>query len=226
MKQHPIQFLIILTLSLILQNGCAVAQSTASASPPSSPAAKRTALDQFGLSTGAFSNGPKTSTADSEPPTKVEYVDQQIFETLNVVIEKSEFLEGELLRVLSDNVDISPTSGFRKYFKHNIGGLLNVSEVQRSGVYGGKGIKSGNITKLMIQNEKTIDEILTVLDTGPEEYARFGKELDGVSEKYGVALLKSPSAGTRLNKPALLTAMMRRINSNYSLVKKQMAPAQ
>lgn len=181
-------------------------------------------FDQFGLSTGVFANtGPAASTAASEPIAKVEYVDESTFETLSVLIEKSEFMEAELLRVLSDNVDISPSSRFSKYFEHHIVGIRHVSEVQRTGRFGGAGIKSGELTKRLQQIEKTAVEIVAVLDAGPEEFARFSEELNGVSEKYGVPLLESPSAGTRLDKPALLKAMMARMNSNYARVKKQMA---
>ncbi|MGB7207653.1 MAG: hypothetical protein WBD27_03235 [Pyrinomonadaceae bacterium] len=211
-----------LPLAVIVLSGTSIAQSTTTAPSPT-PATKRPMLDQFGLSTGVFANGSTASTANAKPVTKVEYVDQHIFETLIVLIEKSEFMEAELLRVLSDNVDITPSSRFRKYFEHHIGGLMNGSEVQRTGIFGGEGIKSGEITKLLQQNEKTIEEIFAVLDVGPAEYARFSKELNDVSEKYGVPLLESPSAGTRLDKPALLKAMMARMNSNYARFKKQMA---
>jgi hypothetical protein len=218
-----IRLFIILTLAAVT-SGTSIAQSTTSASPSPTPAVRRPALDQFGLSTGVFANtGSTASTATAEPVTKVEYVDQHIFETLIVLIEKSEFMEAELLRVLSDNVDISPSSRFRKYFEHHIGGLINVSEVQRTGMFGGEGIKNGDLTKLLQKNEETIDEIIAVLNTGPEEYAQYSKELNGVSEKYGVLLLETPSAGTRLDKPALLKAMMARLNANYARVKRQMA---
>ncbi len=132
-------------------------------------------------------------------------------------------MEAELLRELSDNVDITPSSPFRKYFEHHIEGIMHVSEVQRTGKFGGAGIKSGDLTKLLQQNERAVVEILAVLDAGPEEYVRFSKELNGVSEKYGVPLKESPAAGTRLDKPALLKAMMARMNSNYARIKKQMA---
>lgn len=210
----------------IMLSSTSIAQSTTSASPSPTPkpATRRPMLDQFGLSGGVFANtGSTASTATAEPVTKVEYVAESTFETLSVLIEKSEFMEAELLRVLSGNVDISPSSRFRKYFEHHIEGIMNVSEVQRTGRFGGAGIKSGELTKLLQQNEKTALEILAVLDAGPEEYARFSNELNGVSEKYGVPLLESPSAGTRLDKPALLKAMMARMNSNYARVKKQMA---
>lgn len=218
-----IRLFIFLTFILILQNGCTVAQSTTSAFPSPTPSSQRPTLDQFGLSNGVFANTKSTASTADTKPTKVEYIDQNTYETLIVLIEKSEFLEAELSRVLSDNVDISPSSRFRKYFEHNIGGLINVSEVQRTGMFGGEGIKNGELTKLLQKNEETIDEIITVLNTGPEEYAQYSKELNGVSEKYGVPLLEIPSAGTRLDKPALLKAMMARLNANYARVKKQMA---
>lgn len=214
----------ILTLAIILGSGCAIAQSTTTVSPSPTPTTKRATLDQFGLSNGVFANKESTvSPANAEPVTKVEYVDQNTFDNLLVLIEKSEFMEAELLRVLSNNVDISPSSRFRKYFEHHIEGIMYVSEVHRTGGFGGKGIKNGDLTKLLQQNERTVFELLHILDAGPAEYAQFSKELNGVSEKYGVPLLESPSAGTRLDKPALLKAMMARMNSNFARVKKQMA---
>ena len=213
-------------LAIMVLSITSIAQSTASTSPSPTPkpATRRPMLDQFGLSTGVLANtGSAALTATAEPIAKVEYVDESTFETLSVLIEKSEFMETELLRVLSDNVDISPSSRFRKYFEHHIEGIMNVSEVQRTGSFGGAGIKSGDLTKLLQQNERTALEILAVLDAGSAEYARFNRELNGVSEKYAVQLLESPSAGTRLDKPTLLKAMMARMNSNYARVKKQMA---
>lgn len=223
-KQH-LAVCVLCAFVIILQSGCAVAQSTTTASPPPTSAAQRPTLDQFGLSNGAFANRSPASTANTEPvakTTKVEYVDPDIFETVNVFIEKSEFMESELLRVLSDNVDISPSSPFRKYFKHHIEGIMYVSEMQRTGRFGGAGIKNGEVTKLLEQNERTVLEILCVLDAGADEYAQFGKELNGVSEKYGVPLLETTTNGTRLDKPALLKEMMARMNRKYALVKKMM----
>lgn len=215
-----IRLFIVFTHAIILLSSGAIAQPTASPTP----ATVRPMLDQFGLSTGVFANtGSTASTATAEPLTKVEYVDESIFGSLNVLIEKSEFMEAELLRVLQDNVDISPTSRFRKYFEHQIVGILNVSAIQRTGSFGGAGMRGGELTKLLQQNERTAVEILAVLDAGPAEYARFSKDLGGVSKKYAVSLLERPSAGTTLDKPALLKAMMARMNSNYARVKKQMA---
>ena len=211
---------IIFTLAIILQSGYTIAQSTTSASPPSTPkpVTQRPMLDQFGLSTGVFANtGSTASTATAEPITKVEYVDESTFDTLRQMIESSEFMESELLGVLRDNVDISPSSRFRKYFEHHIEGIMNVSEVQRTGSFGGAGIKSGDLTQLLKQNERSALEILAVLDVGPTEYARFGKDLNGVSEKYGVPMLETASAGTRLDKPTLLKAMMARMNGIYEI---------
>ena len=213
-------------LAIMVLSITSIAQSTTSASPSPTPkpASRRPMFDQFGLSTGVFANtGPAASTAASEPIAKVEYVDESTFETLSVLIEKSEFMEAELLRVLSDNVDISPSSRFSKYFEHQIEGILHVSVLQRTGQFGGAGIKSGDLTNLLEQNERTAVEILAVLDTRPADYARFGKQIKDVSEKYGVPLLESPSAGLRLDTPTLLKAMMARMNGNYARVKKQMA---
>lgn len=215
-----------LPLAMMVLSSAMLAQSVPSASPSPTPkpATRRPMLDQFGLSKGVFANtGSTAPTGTAEPLTKVEYVDESIFEILVVLKEKSEFMEAELLRILSDKVDISPSSRFRKYFEHHIEGSMHVSEAERTGGFGGAGIKSVELTKLLQLNERTGLEILAVLGAGPEEYARFSNELNGVTTKYGVPLLESPSAGTRLDKPALLKAMMARINSNYVRVKNLMA---
>lgn len=212
-----------LSLAIMMLSSTLIAQSTTSASPSPTPAARRPMLDQFGVSTGVFANtGSTASNVNSQSVTKVEYVDQHTFETLSVLIEKSEFMQAELLRVLSNNVDISPSSGFRKYFEHHIVGIVDVADVQRTGRFGGEGIKSGEITKLLEQNETTVVEIMAVLDAGPEEYARFSNQLNDLARRYGVPLLETSSTGTRLDKPALLKAIMARINNNYARVKKIM----
>ncbi len=213
-----------LPLAIMVLSSTLIAQSTTSTSPSPTPkpAARRPMLDQFGVSNGVFANTGLTSTVNSQSVTKVEYVDQHIFETLSVLIEKSEFMEAELLRVLRSNVDIAPSSGFRKYFEHHIVGIVDVADVQRTGRFGGEGIKSGEITKLLQQNETTVVEIMAVLDAGSEEYARFSNQLNDLAKRYGVPLLETSSTGTRLDKPALLKAIMARINNNYARVKKIM----
>lgn len=209
--------LIVFTFAIILQSATAIAQS-----PTPTPATRRPTLDQFGLSNGVFASNGSTSSPADGTTLKTQYVDQGTYDILIAVVEKSEFLGAELSRVLNDKVDISPTSKFRKYFEHNLEGLFNVSAVQRSGQFGGAGIKSDELSNLLQQNEKTIFEILAVLNTDAEEYARYSKEIRSASEKYGVPLLKTPVDGMLLDKPALLKAMMARMNSNYARVKKSM----
>jgi hypothetical protein len=212
-----------LPLAIMVLSSTSIAQSTTTASPSPTPVTKRPMLDQFGLSNGVFANKESTaSTANAEPVTKVEYVDQSTFDNIRQMIEISEFMEVEMLYLLRNNVDISPASGFAKEFQSIIV-ILNVSEADCSGRFGLEGIKSGELTKLLQQNERIASEFVTVLNTGPAEYTRFTKKLNGVSERYGVPLLENPSAGMRLDKPALLKAMMALINANYALVKKQMA---
>lgn len=217
-----IRVFIILTLAAVT-SGTVVAQSATSTSPTPKPAEQRPTLDQFGLSTGVFANSGKTvSTGNEQPVAKVEYVDQSTFDNISQMIEISEFMEVEMLYLLRNNVDTSPASGFAKEFQSMIV-ILNVSEADCNGRFGLEGIKSGELTKLLQENERIASEFVTVLNTGPAEYTRFTKKLNSVSEGYGVLLLENPSAGTRLDKPALLKAMMAKINANYARVKKQMA---
>ena len=215
----------LLPLAIMVLSSTSIAQSTTPASPTPTPkpATRRPTLDQFGLSTGVFANSGKTvSTENEQPVAKVEYVDQGTFHTIRQMIESSKFMEVELLYLLSNNVNISPGSGFAKEFQGNIVNNTTVGEAC-DGSFSGASIKGGELAKLLQQNEKIASEIVAVLDAGPAEYAQFSKELNSVSEKYGVALLASPSVGTRLDKPALLKTMMARMNSNYARVKKQMA---
>jgi hypothetical protein len=215
-----------LPLAIMVLSSPSIAQSTTSASPSPTPkpATRRPTLDQFGLSNGVFANKESTaSTANAEPPvSKVEYVDQGTFDTIRQMIETSEFMEVELLYLLSNSANISPGSAFAKEFQRSIVINTTVGEAC-DGSFSGESIKSGELTKLLQQNEKIASEIVAVLDAGSEEYARFSKELNGVAEKFGVPLLENSSAGTRLNRPALLKAMMAKINANYARVKKQMA---
>jgi hypothetical protein len=181
-------------------------------------------LDQFDV--GVFANIGSTSSAPpaaTVAPVKSEYVDRATFEILTALAEKAAFLEAELSRVLGERVDIAPASRFRKYFEHQVTGVLNVSSVQRTGSFGGAGIKGPELTRLLVENERIAVEILAVLDAGPAEYAQFSKELNEVSAKYGLPLIESSATATRLDKPALLKAMMVRMNSNYAMVKRQMA---
>ena len=217
---------IIFAFVTIALSGTAIAQTAAetlpSPTPAPTPVKRRPMLDQFG--TGAFANiGATSPTSSAEPITKLEYIDQDTFEILVALTEKAEFLETELRRALGENVDISPSSRFRKYFDHHIEGILNVSAMQRTGSLGGAGIKSGELTKLLLQNEKSCIEILAVLDAGAAEYARFSKELNGVSVKYGIPLLENASSETRLDKPMLLKKIMAQMNTNFARVKRQMA---
>jgi hypothetical protein len=211
----------IFSFAIALLGGYTVAQSPSSS--PSPMPAQRPTLDQFGLSNGVFAKGEPTAPTDGKTANTVEYVDQSTFDILNQLAEKSKFLALELTRALKENVDVSPPSRFRKIFAHHVEGIMHVSEAQRSGRFGGKGIKSGELSKLLVQNERTVFEILHVLDAGAAEYEQFSEELNGVSERYGVRLLDIPLAGTRLDKPVLLSAMMARLNGTFANIKRKMA---
>ncbi len=219
---------IIITLATLALSTSGIAQPAGSTSPTPTPTPvkRRPMLDQFSIGVFASPGQSTPSTAVAEPVGAVEYVDQNTFEVLTTLTEKAAFLETELSRVVADGVDISPSSRFRKYFEHNIEGIRNVSAAQRTGAFGGAGIKGEKLTKLLLDNERAAIEILAVLDAGAAEYARFSTELNTVSKKYDLPLLDSPSAGTRLDKPALLKAIMARMNSNYARLKRQMSVRQ
>jgi len=204
----------------------AMAQTTPSPSPTPKPQPRRPGLDQFGLSSGVFSRssaGLNGSGTEAEPVTK-EVVDADTFDTMMVVIEKSEFMEAELRRVLiaEPGVDMSAGSQFTKYFVHQVVGLMHVSSVQRDGRFGAPGIRSGQISRLLEGNEGVAHDISAVLSTNSLQYARYPARFDAISEKYGVPLLVSPVHGTLLDRPALLRVMMARMNANFARLKRIM----
>jgi hypothetical protein len=220
---------IILVLAVASTTVSAIAQSAATPTPSPTPKqpARRPSLDQFGLSSGVFASSSSSGTdakgnASSASLTK-EYVDADTFEMINVVIDKSAFMEAELNRVLAvePGIDLSPGAPFTKYFLHHMVGLSNVSAVQREGTYGGQGIKSGRLTNLLKQNEGIVSEMAELMSVGAKE-SPDTKQL-AANEKSSVPLRPSTSDGILVDKAALLKAMMSRINSNYALVKQIMA---
>lgn len=221
---------IIAGLLTIMLGSMAFGQASPTPMPLPTPAKRRPMLDQFDV--GVFANsrppGPATQSAVSAPPSpapKSELVDQATYDMVTALIEKSAFLGTELERVLRSGEDIAPSSRFRKYFEHQIEGLLSVSSIQRTGAFGSEGISSPGLADLMKRNERTAVELFAVLDVGPTEYARFTKEMNTVSAKYGVPLLDSPPAVFALDRRALLKAMMAEMNRNYAEIKRRMAVA-
>jgi len=197
--------------------------------PVPKPSVKRRGLDQFGLSSGAFStNTPANANRDAavglEPVAK-EYLDPSTFDIIVVSMEKSQFLEEELLRVLQrePGVDMSEGSPFSQYCLRHIVGVMHVSAVQRSGKFGGAGIRPGQITKILEEIENTIHEISAVLGSSPAAYARQRTHMNAISERYGVAIPTSPTSDIPLDKPTLLKLMMAKINGNYARLKRTMA---
>ncbi|HQU91653.1 MAG TPA: hypothetical protein PLK77_05110 [Pyrinomonadaceae bacterium] len=224
---------IALTLFLTLISGAAIAQTTPSGSPSPTPKpqARRPGLDQFGLSNGVFSRSSgdanPDASANAAPVTK-EFVDADTFDTITVLIEKSEFMEAELKRVLTrePDVDMSAGSPFTQYFLHNMIGLTFVSLARRDGRIGSPGIKTGQITKLFRDNEGLVYEMSAVLGTSSTQYARSRPRYDAIAEKYGVPLLATPVHGTLLDRPALVRVLMARVNANFARVKKIMTVEQ
>lgn len=213
---------LLLLMLLVLPSAAIAQESSTSPQPTPRPAVRRPGLDQFGLSSGVLSGTQSGEASASARAIPTEKVDESTYEIISQVTEKSRFMEGELLRALQGNVDISPNSKFHKYFMHHVGGLGHVISVQRTGEFGGAGIKPGEITRILQENERTILEIDAVLSAGAAEYAQFKAVLDTIAKKYGVAMMSDLSGGTPLNKPELLKVMMSRINSNFSTVKKSM----
>lgn len=197
-----IQNLLILAFAIVLLAGCSVAQTQSTPSPSPTTIVRRPPLDQFGVSNGVTVNGASTpSTVEKKRVVRVAYVDQNTFDIVSQLIDKSAFLETELSRVLGENVDISPSSRFKKYFEHNIVGIMHVSEVQRTGKFGGEGIKNSELNKMLLQNEQTVADILDILNTSQEEYEQSNK----------------------LDKPSMLKAKMAQLNQTFSSVREQMA---
>ncbi len=220
MKRLTLIFAIVAVATCVTSFSQAPAPPTPSPTPK--PQVRRPGLDQFGLGSGVFASRPSSSTtADYTIAGVKEYVDPHIFEVITVGMEKSRFMERELDRVLKADasIDLSPDSNFTKYFLHHMFGLVHVSETQRTRQFGGAGIKGVQLNDLLVQNRDLVSDMVKVMTSGAKEYAQSSKELNGVSEKYGVSLLQDTSDAMPLDKRSLLKSMMVRINSTYSKIK-------
>jgi hypothetical protein len=215
------------TLSVLVAiSGSVFSQTTSSPSPDPTPsprpAAKRRTFDQFDLSNG-IRLPSSSSTADGNgTPAVTEAVDQGLYNTINQINESAVFLQAELASALAQNVEISARSEFGKFFRHRMDGIMMLSETSRLDTLGMGGVKTDSNKKLLFQVQDSGNDIVQLVGIDAVGYTRFPKEWNVLAEKYNVPLLDTGPNTLRLDKPALLTAMMRRMTSDLAQLKRQL----
>jgi hypothetical protein len=215
------------TLSVLVAiSGSVFSQTTSSPSPDPTPsprpAAKRRTFDQFDLSNG-IRLPSSSSTADGNgTPAVTEAIDQDLYNTINQINESAVFLQGELASALAQNVEISARSEFGKFFRHRMDGIMMLSETSRLDTLGMGGVKTDSNKKLLFQVQDSGNDIVQLVGIDAVGYTRFPKEWNVLAEKYNVPLLDTGPNTLRLDKPALLTAMMRRMTSDLAQLKRQL----
>jgi len=190
--------------------------------PAPKPAVKRRTFDQFDLSNGGPLLSGSSIIESSEPPSTIEPVDQLLFDTINQIGESASFLQDELARALQQHAEISQNSQFGKFFIHRMNGIMNLSETHRFGLLGMPAVRSESNKKLLFLVQDTANDIVQVVAIGAEGYIQFPDGWNGVSQKYKVPLLETAPNGLKLDKPALLTAMMQRMMINIAQLKRQL----
>jgi hypothetical protein len=218
---------LLFTLTIFVAlNASAFSQTASSPAPdptPSSrPAAKRRTFDQFDLSNGIRLPSSSQTVAGDGTPAVAEPVAQGLFDTIDQINESAVFLQGELASALEQNVEISARSQFGKFFTHRMDGIMMLSETSRLDTLGLGGFKTESNKKLLFQVQDSGNDIVQLIGVDAVGYTRFPKEWNVLTEKYNVPLLDTGPNTLRLDKPALLTAMMRRMTSDLALLKRQL----
>jgi hypothetical protein len=164
-----------------------------------------------------------SSTADGNgTPAVTEAVDQGLYNTISQINESAVFLQAELASALAQNVEISAHSEFGKFFTHRMDGIMMLSETSRLDTLGMGGVKTDSNKKLLFQVQDSGNDIVQLVGIDAVGYTRFPKEWNVLAEKYNVPLLDTGPNTLRLDKPALLTAMMRRMTSDLAQLKRQL----
>jgi hypothetical protein len=215
------------TLSILVAiSASAFSQTTSSPvpdpTPSPRPAAKRRTFDQFDLSNGIRLPSSSSSADGNGTPAVIEAVNQGLYDTINQINESAVFLQGELASALAQNVEISARSQFGKSFTHRMDGIMMLSETSRLDTFGMGGVKTESNKKLLFQVQDAGNDIVQLVGIDAVGYTRFPKEWNVLAEKYNVPLLDTGPNTLRLDKPALLTAMMRRMTSNLAQLRSQL----
>jgi hypothetical protein len=218
---------LLFTLSILVALSAAVFSQTASSpapdpTPSPRPAAKRRTFDQFDLSNGIRLPSSTPSVYGDGAPAVAEPVDQGLFDTISQINESAVFLQGELASALEQKVEISARSQFGKFFTHRMDGIMMLSETSRLDTFGMGGVKTDSNKKLLFQVQDSGNDIVQLVAIDAAAYTRFPKEWNVLAEKYNVPLLDTGPNTLRLDKPALLTAMMRRMTSDLAQLKRQL----
>ena len=220
------KFGILLLVILVLTITAIAQESTTSPSVPEptpKPAVKGRTFDQFDLNNGGPLLSSRSSANGYEAPAAViEPVDQFLFDMINQIDESASFLQEQLAKAVNEHAAISQDSQFGKFFIHRMNGIMALSETHRSGLLGMPAVQSERNKKLLFLVQDAANDIVQVVAITPEGYSQFPEEWNRVSEKYKVPLLDNASNGLRLNKPVLLTSMVKRMNMNLAQLKRQM----
>jgi len=158
---------------------------------------------------------------DRQKPVEVETLDEHTFGVINQLIEHSESVEAEFLRVTRQEIDISPGSPFQKWLKHSVTAILVVSRTHREGVFGQTAVRSDANKALMLKIEYTVEDMITLMSTARAEYPKYAKELKGLSEVYRVPMIKVGNPDAEIDKIGVIKAMFAEIHANFSTLKRQ-----
>jgi hypothetical protein len=220
------RYLLSTLLIIVAVSASVFAQTTSSPSPDPTPsprpATKRRTFDQFDLSNGIRLPSSSSSADGNATPAVIEPVEQGLYDTINQINESAVFLQGELVSALAENVEISARSQFGKFFTHRMDGIMMLSETSRLDTFGMGGVKTESNKKLLFQVQDSGNDIVQLVAIDAAGYTRFPKEWNILTEKYNVPLLDTGPNTLRLDKPALLTAMMRRMTSDLAQLKRQL----
>ncbi len=188
----------------------AYAQEPPTLQPDPSPTpvrtVKRRTFDQFDLSNGI--------SLPSLP------LSEDKFEVIGQLIGHSKSVEAEYRSVLQQNIDPFSNAPYQKHLRHDLMGILRVSEVQRVGMFGQTPLRSESNLSLLNENEDIVNMMIVFLELDKSRPNSLPKELIEVCRIYGFTLALDDAASQRL---PLFDAMFTRLNRNFERLKSQIA---
>ena len=191
-------------------------------SPPPTNTVKRRTFDQFDLSNG-ISLPPAAPGSISIPgykPAVVEMLGEGKFEVISQLISHSKSVEAEYRSVLQQNIDPFSNASYQKHLRHDLTGILRVSEVQRAGMFGQTAIRSESNISLLKENEDIVTMMIVFLDLDKNRPGSVPKDLIEVAGIYGFTLAPGDTVSQRL---PLFDAMFTRLNANFDRLRSQIA---
>ncbi|MEO8650255.1 MAG: hypothetical protein ABI539_13900 [Acidobacteriota bacterium] len=204
----------------------AYAQEPPTLQPDPSPTpvrtVKRRTFDQFDLSNGiSLPSLPQTSVSGpAYKPAAIELLSEDKFEVIGQLIGHSKSVEAEYRSVLQQNIDPFSNAPYQKHLRHDLMGILRVSEVQRVGMFGQTPLRSESNLSLLNENEDIVNMMIVFLELDKSRPNSLPKELIEVCRIYGFTLALDDAASQRL---PLFDAMFTRLNRNFERLKSQIA---